>query len=556
MSACQERRARIIRAVAGVLLALMLAPATGVIASGSGSAPTYYLDPAGNDANPGTSPNLPWRSVARINGTYLAPGSRLLFKRGGLWRERLFAQSGTAGAPILYGAYGSGPKPIISGADPVAGWRRITGAVYEASIGRAPGVIYNVYVDGGRGAAAANSFGSDPRWGLMSAACLPAERCRPRADAGVTSTYLGPMRRGSWLYRAPHLYVWMGDGGNPAHHRVEAVTRYSAVGGTEQAGDAPVNVVIQDLTLERAGTGLYFYSMPPRMHDVVLRRLTVTQTGTGQVDGGGYLNGIDVRGAIAGIRYEDNVISYTGNHGNAINNQVADESVAIGNDVSHFNHSGIDCKSSSDWQVIGNRVHDALLAPRGAGLGASVTNRRGPNAIYVEARPDNGRRGDGPHGSYRAGGTEIRDNLIWNVGLGGVAGTGVGIQLDRYVAGGNRIQNNSIYRVQIGIGLYSGGGQVLNNAIDRVADCAIEITPDTAYREDYNALGLTLDGIKASIRNSAGETVAVAAHDRMGAPGWVRPPLNFALRADSICLAAGAPQADGASRPNIGAPAP
>ncbi|HLH78194.1 MAG TPA: hypothetical protein VKV28_15425 [Candidatus Binataceae bacterium] len=475
-----------------------------------------------------------------------------MFKRGGLWRERLTVQNGADGAPLLYAAYGSGPKPIISGADLISGWRRTTGALYEAVIGRAPGVIYNVYVDGGAGPAAANSFGSDPRWGLMSAACLPQERCTARVGAGINSTYLGPMRRGSWLYRAPRLYVWLGDNGNPIHHRIEAATRYSAVGGTDQAGDGPIDVTIEDLTLERAGSGLYFYSMPPRMHDVVLRRLTVTQTGTGQVDGGGYLNGIDVRGALGAIRYEHNVISYTGNHGNGINNQIADDSVALANDVSHFNHSGIDCKSSSNWHVIGNRVHDAVLAPHRSGLGASVTNRRGFNAIYVEAQPDNGRRGDGIAGSYPAGGLEIRDNLIWNVGLGGIAGTGVGIQLDRYVARGNRVENNSIYQVQIGIGLYSGGGQVFNNAIDRVADCAIEITPGTAYSEDYNVLGLTLDGSAAAIRNSQGQIVAAAAHDRRGAPGWVRPPFNFALRSNSICLAAGAPSAGG--RPNIGAP--
>jgi len=542
--------------IAGVVLALTLMPIIGGVGSGLAyaAAPTYYLDPAGDDSNPGISPKLPWRSVARLNAARLKPGSRVLFKRGGLWRERLIVQSGAAGAPLLYAAYGNGPKPIISGADLIAGWRRTTGALYEAVLNRAPAVIYDVYVDGGKGAAAANSFGSDPRWGLMSAACLPAQRCVARAGAGVNSTYLGPMRTGSWLYQPPRLYVWLGDGSNPARHRIEAATRYSAVGGTDQASDGPVDVTIQDLALERAGMGLYFYSMPPRMHDVVLRRLTVIQTGTGQVDGGGYLNGIDVRGATGAIRYERNVISYTGNHGNGINNQIADNALAIGNDVSHFNHSGIDCKSSSAWHVIGNRVHDAVLAPRRPGLGASVTNRRGFNAIYVEAQPDNGRRGDGPDGSYPAGGLEIRDNLIWNVGLGGIAGTGVGIQLDRHVAGGNRIQNNSIYRVQIGIGLYSGGGQVLDNAIDRVADCAIEIAPGTSYGEDYNVLGLTLDGSAAAIRNSVGQTLIAAPHDRHGAPGWVRPPANFALRPNSICLAAGAPSA-GAARPNIGAPA-
>ena len=50
---------------------------------------TFYVDSAaGLDSNPGTIA-LPWQTVAKVNGTTLAPGQSVGFKRGGIWRETL-----------------------------------------------------------------------------------------------------------------------------------------------------------------------------------------------------------------------------------------------------------------------------------------------------------------------------------------------------------------------------------------------------------------------------------------------------------------------------------
>jgi hypothetical protein len=77
--------------------------------------PTYYVDgDDGDDANPGTSPATAWRTLAKASQAPLAPGDRLLFRRGGSWTGSLkLSRSGTSELPIVIGAYGSGDLPRI-----------------------------------------------------------------------------------------------------------------------------------------------------------------------------------------------------------------------------------------------------------------------------------------------------------------------------------------------------------------------------------------------------------------------------------------------------------
>jgi len=69
----------------------------------------------GSDTNDGFSPKSPWRSLAKVNAAALKPGDQVLFKRGNTWRGQLVAQSGREGAPVTYGAYGTGDKPLLLG---------------------------------------------------------------------------------------------------------------------------------------------------------------------------------------------------------------------------------------------------------------------------------------------------------------------------------------------------------------------------------------------------------------------------------------------------------
>jgi parallel beta-helix repeat protein len=88
------------------------------------------------------------------------------------------------------------------------------------------------------------------------------------------------------------------------------------------------------------------------------------QTGTGTVDTGAYYNAIHVLDAPHAL-IQDNVVSYSGNHGNAVNCQHADDSRIIGNVVSNWNHNGLDIKDSTGVVVENNVAHDASI---GAGV--------------------------------------------------------------------------------------------------------------------------------------------------------------------------------------------
>ena len=78
--------------------------------------PNYYVDSLnGSDANPGTTPDLPWQSLDKVQATRFEPGSVIHFKRGSSWTGSLLIQdSGQPGYPIVFTAYGSGQQPVLT----------------------------------------------------------------------------------------------------------------------------------------------------------------------------------------------------------------------------------------------------------------------------------------------------------------------------------------------------------------------------------------------------------------------------------------------------------
>ncbi|MDQ3779125.1 MAG: right-handed parallel beta-helix repeat-containing protein [Chloroflexota bacterium] len=91
------------------------ARATFTVTETDESGLTYFLDSAnGNDAGSGTSAAQAWKTLDKANQAPLAPGDRLLLKRGGRWLGSLkVARSGTSERRIVIGSYGTGPLPII-----------------------------------------------------------------------------------------------------------------------------------------------------------------------------------------------------------------------------------------------------------------------------------------------------------------------------------------------------------------------------------------------------------------------------------------------------------
>ncbi len=78
---------------------------------------TFYVDSRdGNDANAGTLPDKPWKSLEKLNNTTFQAGDTILLKAGSVWDAQLWPKgSGEEEKPIRIGKYGSGAKPVIQG---------------------------------------------------------------------------------------------------------------------------------------------------------------------------------------------------------------------------------------------------------------------------------------------------------------------------------------------------------------------------------------------------------------------------------------------------------
>ena len=87
-----------------------------LLMTGAAMATTYYVDPAGSNANDGLSPQTAWRTLLKVGISTFQPGDQILFKRDAVWNEWLTPlSSGTAGNPIKFDAYGNGRPPEFTG---------------------------------------------------------------------------------------------------------------------------------------------------------------------------------------------------------------------------------------------------------------------------------------------------------------------------------------------------------------------------------------------------------------------------------------------------------
>lgn len=96
----------------------------------------YYIASNGNDNNSGTSSSSPWKSINKLNAYFskLKPGDRVLFRKGDTFYGSInVTKSGSAGAPIVIGAYGSGEKPIVTGLQSVTSWKNLGNNIWESS---------------------------------------------------------------------------------------------------------------------------------------------------------------------------------------------------------------------------------------------------------------------------------------------------------------------------------------------------------------------------------------------------------------------------------------
>jgi len=99
-----------------------------------GNASVYYISNSGKDSNTGLTTSQAWASLSKVNAYPFKPGDQILFQRGSTFYGSLTVKnSGTAGNPITFGAYGTGDKPVITGFTTVTAWTNIGGNIWEST---------------------------------------------------------------------------------------------------------------------------------------------------------------------------------------------------------------------------------------------------------------------------------------------------------------------------------------------------------------------------------------------------------------------------------------
>ncbi|TXD75454.1 Ig-like domain-containing protein, partial [Algoriphagus ratkowskyi] len=105
------------------------------------NAATYYFSSTyGDDARSSAqaqNQNSPWKSIQKLNSVFnsLQPGDNIMFRNGDTFHGTLIInKSGTSGAPISFGNYGSGENPVLTGFREIKDWVSLGGNVYETYI--------------------------------------------------------------------------------------------------------------------------------------------------------------------------------------------------------------------------------------------------------------------------------------------------------------------------------------------------------------------------------------------------------------------------------------
>lgn len=116
-----------------LLLAALVAPAANCLAHS-----VVYVSPIGDDRHPGTSPDLPWRTLDRVqqalNEGQFSAGGEIRLARGSVFTGTLALRNLhiPTGGSLLLSAYGEGPPPTITGFTPLHDWESFGGGRFRA----------------------------------------------------------------------------------------------------------------------------------------------------------------------------------------------------------------------------------------------------------------------------------------------------------------------------------------------------------------------------------------------------------------------------------------
>lgn len=472
-----------------------------ITASLTAGAATYYVDATGgSDSNNGTSQTTPWKTIAKLNGFKPSAGDSILFKRGQMWREMLTLKySGTASAPVTYGAYGTGALPIICASNPASGWTSSGANVWRAAVSADPKQIWYVLPDGAC------------QWGG-----------RKNSTGELTAAY-------DWTWISGSLYVRSASNPATAYASVELATRDHCV---VAYGNANVDYIrVQDLELRFSNHKLlsagFFGLSYPSNDNWTIERIYAHHNG---ISGKNDMTGVDLHGY--GHVLRNSTVSEA--IGNGIYVGVGGNCIIEHNTSFNNHHHQIDVKSAPGYPCDNNVVRYNLLYE--AGMAQNVFG-----ILYSEPQTSNN---TGGIFVGMATGTKLYGNIIYGT-------TDKGIQIGAGTTAptaNTEILNNVVHNARSYDYYLDCVDQVVvmkNNIAMGSGSLPLRVTNKANKTIDYNCYKWsgTLAGIAstyyrdwASYRNATG----FDAHSMSVDPLFVNAAgHDYRLQATSPCLNAG-----------------
>ena len=111
-----------------------------LIPVGTATTQKYYVCATGDNST-GLDSAHAWQTIAKLNANMASinAGDSILFHRGEtFYGSVVLVNSGSAGLPIVIGAFGTGAKPTISGFTPLVTWTNVSGNTWQSVPLRVP----------------------------------------------------------------------------------------------------------------------------------------------------------------------------------------------------------------------------------------------------------------------------------------------------------------------------------------------------------------------------------------------------------------------------------
>lgn len=415
---------------------------------------SFYVSPAGNDANPGTV-DLPFATIERArdavrNVNSAMTGDIVVYLRGGQYEVDATivfneSDSGTNGHTVIYRNY-PGEEPVIVGGTTVTGWQPYQGGIYKAELG-AGAPFYALYEGGTRSVMARY-----PNEGYHTVAGM--HETSPRSSFYYAQGDVPVIGNIADL----QVYVWPGGSSGTYNWHSETTgvtaldpeqrlitlkrsTTYNMGAGSRYYLQGALELLDQpgEFYLDRTTNVLYYWPRGQSLDDIVIPKIRRIFE----------LKGSSESNRISNIRFEGIEVQATD----------ALEQINTGTEDGAFY-----LENADHITITKSKIHDTGL-----------------------------------HGFYLRGYAQdivISGNLIYNIGFAGVKISG--LKSSAYTSKHNRVENNLIYSVGrlqgsgsgITLGL-SGDNVIAHNRLYDLPRFGISFS--TGWYSTY--LGQTIDGI-------------------------------------------------------------